>query len=228
MVLVKSFLTWALYACFKLIYVDFNEWGKVRKYCTCLKLMIQAHLHVGFFKIFFIKHVSLSLLITNVPYHVETSQLIRNATQLPGFYMMRKICRYGLSNPINILNCCNQSQFFNCLVIKIFPWSFLQRSVQNVPTNALRGFHVETTWKQPFPRRFNAESTWCVCRDILATICIVRKKQVQIPCNKMIKCNNIFIIMLSVFIIICSLKSQLISGKLTIFVPITLIASEIC
>ena len=32
------------------------------------------------------------------------------------------------------------------------------------PTNAPRGFHVETTWKGSFPRRFNVESTWCVCR----------------------------------------------------------------
>ena len=35
----------------------------------------------------------------------------------------------------------------------------------NNPTNTPRGFHVETTWKQPFPRRFNVESTWCVCRE---------------------------------------------------------------
>ena len=34
------------------------------------------------------------------------------------------------------------------------------------PTNTLRGFHVETTWKRPFPRRFNVDSTWCVCREI--------------------------------------------------------------
>ena len=83
----------------------------------------------------------------------------------------------GSSGPINILNCCNQSQFFNCLVIKIFAWSFSQLSIQNIPTNTPRGFHVEMTWKQPFPRRFNVDSTWCVCRDILATICIVTKEK---------------------------------------------------
>ena len=33
-----------------------------------------------------------------------------------------------------------------------------------LPTNPPRGFHVETTWKRPFPRHFNVESTWCVCR----------------------------------------------------------------
>ena len=32
------------------------------------------------------------------------------------------------------------------------------------PTNAPRGFHVETTWKGSFPRRFNVEYTWFVCR----------------------------------------------------------------
>ena len=26
------------------------------------------------------------------------------------------------------------------------------------PTNTPRGFHVETIWKRPFPRRFNVES----------------------------------------------------------------------
>ena len=30
-----------------------------------------------------------------------------------------------------------------------------------VPTNTPRGFHVET-----IPRRFNVESTWCVCRVV--------------------------------------------------------------
>ena len=32
-------------------------------------------------------------------------------------------------------------------------------------TNTPGGFHVETTWKRSFPRRFNMESTWCVCRQ---------------------------------------------------------------
>ena len=31
------------------------------------------------------------------------------------------------------------------------------------PTNTPRGFHVEMTWKRPFPRRFNLESTLCLC-----------------------------------------------------------------
>ena len=32
------------------------------------------------------------------------------------------------------------------------------------PTNTPRVFHVEATWKRLFPRRFNVEYTWCVCR----------------------------------------------------------------
>ena len=32
------------------------------------------------------------------------------------------------------------------------------------PTNTPRVFQVETTWKRPFPRRFNVEYTWCACR----------------------------------------------------------------
>ena len=32
------------------------------------------------------------------------------------------------------------------------------------PTNTLRGFHVETTWKRSFPRRFKEKSTCCVSR----------------------------------------------------------------
>ena len=34
------------------------------------------------------------------------------------------------------------------------------------PTNIPRGFHVETMRKRPFPRRFNVESTWFVCREL--------------------------------------------------------------
>ena len=36
-----------------------------------------------------------------------------------------------------------------------------------IPTNARRVFHVETMWKWSFPRRFNVEYTWCVCRNVL-------------------------------------------------------------
>ena len=32
------------------------------------------------------------------------------------------------------------------------------------PANTPLVLHVETTWKFPFPRRFNVEYKWCVCR----------------------------------------------------------------
>ena len=38
-------------------------------------------------------HRTINPLTTNVPYHIETSQLIRNANQLTGLYMMRNIGR---------------------------------------------------------------------------------------------------------------------------------------
>ena len=36
--------------------------------------------------------------------------------------------------------------------------------MMNCPTNKPRGFHIGTTWKQSFPRRFNVESMWCISR----------------------------------------------------------------
>ena len=45
--------------CFKLIYAYLNEEDKVHECYSCLKMMIQTHLHVGFFTIFFIKRESL-------------------------------------------------------------------------------------------------------------------------------------------------------------------------
>ena len=35
---------------------------------------------------------------------------------------------------------------------------------ENISTNTPRVFHVETTWKLPFPRRFNVEYKCCVCK----------------------------------------------------------------
>ena len=32
------------------------------------------------------------------------------------------------------------------------------------PTNTPRGFHFETTWKWPLPRRFNVKFMWFACR----------------------------------------------------------------
>ena len=58
-ILIKSFLTGVLCDCFRLIYAYLNERDKVRECYSCLKIVIQAHLHVGFFIIFFIKRASL-------------------------------------------------------------------------------------------------------------------------------------------------------------------------
>ena len=55
MIFIKSFSTGVLYDCLKLIHLYLNEGDKVRECYSCLKMMVQAHLHVGFFKIFFIK-----------------------------------------------------------------------------------------------------------------------------------------------------------------------------
>ena len=59
MILIKSFLKGVLHDCFKLIYAYLNEGDKVRECYSCLTMMIQAHLHVGFFMIFFIDRASL-------------------------------------------------------------------------------------------------------------------------------------------------------------------------
>ena len=59
MILMKSFITGVLYDCFKLIYAYLIERDKIRECYSCLKMMIQAHLHVGFITIFFIKRASL-------------------------------------------------------------------------------------------------------------------------------------------------------------------------
>ena len=63
---------------------------------------------------------------------------------------------------------CAQNKFQICVYI----YTLLTREVnQNFdgvfsnPTNIPRGFHAETMWKRSFPRRFNVESTWCVCRE---------------------------------------------------------------
>ena len=50
----KSLLTVVLYDHFKLMYMYLNEGDKIRECCHCLKLMIEAHLHVRLFTIFFV------------------------------------------------------------------------------------------------------------------------------------------------------------------------------
>ena len=55
MVLVKSFIAGALHDRFKLIHLYLNKGDKIRECYSSFKVMIQAHLHIGLFKIFFIK-----------------------------------------------------------------------------------------------------------------------------------------------------------------------------
>ena len=48
-----------LYDCFNLIYAYLNEGDKVCECYSCLKMVIEANLHAGFFTRFFIKRGSL-------------------------------------------------------------------------------------------------------------------------------------------------------------------------
>ena len=45
------------------------------------------------------------------------------------------------------------------ITLSIITWSKIK-----FPTSTSSAFHVETTWKRSFPRRFNLEYTWCVFR----------------------------------------------------------------
>ena len=57
MILIKSFI---LCDCLLIAYIRvLNEGDKVRECYGCLKMMIQAYLHVGFFTKFFFKRASL-------------------------------------------------------------------------------------------------------------------------------------------------------------------------
>ena len=53
-------------------------------------------------------------------------------------------------------NCPTFFAIFICLVSQIIT------VLRGLLTKALIVFHVETTRKQPFPRRFNVEHMWCV------------------------------------------------------------------
>ena len=62
--LIKSFLTGVLYDYFNLIFVFLNEEDKAQECCSCFKLIMQAHLHVVFSTISFVKYVH-AFFITN-------------------------------------------------------------------------------------------------------------------------------------------------------------------
>ena len=59
-ILLKSILTGVLYDCLKLISVYLHEGDKIRKCQSCSDLMKHAHLHVGSFTLYFIKHVTVN------------------------------------------------------------------------------------------------------------------------------------------------------------------------
>ena len=72
-------------------------------------------------------------LTTKVPHHTGTSQLICNANQLTGFYIMGNICRLGLTFPEfsikNLLHLISHKQF---LILKIYPLYIpLRSSIQS-------------------------------------------------------------------------------------------------
>ena len=58
-------------------------------------------------------------------------------------------------------------EVFSCKICDIFKNTVFTEHL--LPTNTPHGFHVDTTWKWPFPRHFNVESTWCVCRAVIAS-----------------------------------------------------------
>ena len=62
MILIKSFKTEVLHDCSKLIYAYLNEGNKIHECYSCLKMMMQAHLHVSFFTICLVKRESLKQL----------------------------------------------------------------------------------------------------------------------------------------------------------------------
>ena len=57
MIPIKCFLRGEFYDCTQFIYQYSNEWGKVRKYCGFLKLMIEGDSQVGFCKDVFCRAV---------------------------------------------------------------------------------------------------------------------------------------------------------------------------
>ena len=63
MILIKLFLTGALYNCFKLIYAYLNKGDKVSECYSCLKMMIQAYLHVSQYLSLNVHHLNDSIYI---------------------------------------------------------------------------------------------------------------------------------------------------------------------
>ena len=100
MTLIKSFWRGVLYDRFKVIYAYLSEQDKLSKCYSCLKMIIQVHLHVGFFKIFFIKRASLKWFYLCI-------KLLQSST----IFKQKKV-------------------IMKCFAIKIFAWTFLQLPIQ--------------------------------------------------------------------------------------------------
>ena len=79
----------------------------------------------------------------------------------------KKIINPPKDNTTRTCNCIRKHQ---CLLNKKCPTSYV------FPTNTPRVFHVEATWKRSFPRRFNVEYMWSVCRVIQSKYHTKRKK----------------------------------------------------
>ena len=59
---------------------------------------------------------------------------------------------------------CRKSHCLCFLIFDLYKVNFSIPNSSRYPTNIPSVFHVETTCIRPFPRRFNVEYAWCVCR----------------------------------------------------------------
>ena len=112
-ILLKYFLTGVLYHCFKLIYPYLNGGDQFCECYRCLKMVILAYLHVGFFTIFFIKHALLKR-----------------------FYLSLKLLQSRTTFKQN-------GNIMKCLAIKMFAWNFLKLPIQKNIIAILRIVTIE-------------------------------------------------------------------------------------
>ena len=99
----------------------------------------------------------------------KSLQIYNNNNALKKFYSVT----WHLSNtsmpnlifPILYLQDVSSNLLYKNLGFEELPIQNIDGKLYN-PKNTPRGFHVEMMWKPSFPRRFNAESTRCVCREL--------------------------------------------------------------
>ena len=111
MIVIKCFLAGILYDCFKLIYAYLNEGDKGRECYSCLRLIVQAHLHVGFFTVFFIKRASLKRFYFYMRNYFNQAQ-----------FLIKKI-------------------IMKCLAIKIFAWIFFNFQFKKCNWNSTHSYN---------------------------------------------------------------------------------------